>query len=63
MDNCGDNTDEKDCGTSCSFEHGRCGWKSSDADNFDWMLGTGTAQSIRPPCDHTLKNESGELIN
>jgi len=58
-DDCGDGTDEKDCGTSCSFENGRCGWLSSPADNFDWTLGTGSVKSIQPPYDHTLMDESG----
>ncbi|XP_076828220.1 MAM and LDL-receptor class A domain-containing protein 1 [Brachyhypopomus gauderio] len=62
VDNCGDNTDEKDCGTSCSFENGLCGWKSSRVDNFDWTLGTGSAQKIRPPHDHTLMNENGHFV-
>ncbi|XP_067342984.1 MAM and LDL-receptor class A domain-containing protein 1 isoform X2 [Channa argus] len=61
-DNCGDGTDEKDCGTSCSFEEGRCGWKSSLADIFDWTLGTGSFQSIRPPYDHTLMDENGHFV-
>ncbi|XP_037829280.1 MAM and LDL-receptor class A domain-containing protein 1 isoform X2 [Kryptolebias marmoratus] len=61
-DDCGDGTDEKDCGTSCSFENGRCGWKTSLADNFDWALGTGSVQSIRPPYDHTLMNENGHFV-
>uniref|UniRef100_A0A672JC96 MAM and LDL receptor class A domain containing 1 n=1 Tax=Salarias fasciatus TaxID=181472 RepID=A0A672JC96_SALFA len=61
-DDCGDGTDEKDCGTSCSFENGRCGWKSSLADEFDWMLGAGSVQRIRPPYDHTLMNESGHFV-
>ncbi|XP_068438273.1 MAM and LDL-receptor class A domain-containing protein 1 [Clinocottus analis] len=61
-DDCGDGTDEKDCGTSCSFENGRCGWMSSLADNFDWTLGTGSVKSIRPPYDHTLMDESGHFF-
>ncbi|XP_041670221.1 MAM and LDL-receptor class A domain-containing protein 1 [Cheilinus undulatus] len=61
-DDCGDGTDEKDCGTSCSFESGRCGWKSSRADNFNWTLGTGSARSIRPPYDHSLIDENGHFI-
>lgn len=61
-DDCGDGTDEKDCGTSCSFEKGRCGWKSSLSDNFDWTLGTGSVQSIRPPYDHTLMDENGMCL-
>uniref|UniRef100_A0A3Q3R9I1 MAM domain-containing protein n=1 Tax=Monopterus albus TaxID=43700 RepID=A0A3Q3R9I1_MONAL len=58
IDNCGDGTDEKHCGTSCSFEDGRCGWKSSQADIFDWTLGTGSVHSIRPLHDHTLMDEN-----
>ncbi|KAK7881754.1 hypothetical protein WMY93_030163 [Mugilogobius chulae] len=61
-DDCGDGTDEKECGTSCSFESGRCGWKSSLADSFDWSLGTGSFQRIRPPYDHTLQNEYGHFM-
>ncbi|XP_074478784.1 MAM and LDL-receptor class A domain-containing protein 1 isoform X2 [Sebastes fasciatus] len=61
-DDCGDGTDEKDCGTSCSFESGCCGWKSSLADNFDWTLGTGSVNSIRPPYDNTLLDESGHFV-
>uniref|UniRef100_A0A3B3XWB3 MAM domain-containing protein n=1 Tax=Poecilia mexicana TaxID=48701 RepID=A0A3B3XWB3_9TELE len=61
-DDCSDGTDEEDCGTSCSFENGRCGWKSSLADNFDWALGTGSLQSIRPPYDHTLMDDNGHFV-
>ncbi|KAL6097716.1 malrd1 [Pungitius sinensis] len=61
-DDCGDGTDEKDCGTSCSFESGRCGWTSSLADSFDWTLGTGSVKGIRPPYDHTLMDESGHFV-
>ncbi|TMS16298.1 MAM and LDL-receptor class A domain-containing protein 1 [Larimichthys crocea] len=61
-DDCGDGTDEKDCGTSCSFENGRCGWKSSLADNFDWTLGTGSVKRIRPPYDHTMMDETGHFV-
>ncbi|KAF3836644.1 hypothetical protein F7725_029202 [Dissostichus mawsoni] len=61
-DDCGDGSDEMHCGTSCTFEHGRCGWKSSVADNFDWTLGKGSVKSIRPPYDHTLSDERGHFI-
>lgn len=60
-DNCGDNTDESECGTSCTFENGSCGWQNSLADNFDWVLGVGSPQSLRPPRDHTLGNRTGML--
>ncbi|KAI1242665.1 MAM and LDL-receptor class A domain-containing protein 1, partial [Lamprotornis superbus] len=57
-DNCGDNTDESECGTSCTFENGRCGWQNSLADNFNWVLGVSSPQSLRPPRDHTLGNRA-----
>ncbi|TRZ00115.1 hypothetical protein DNTS_020307 [Danionella cerebrum] len=44
-DDCGDGSDEGDCGTSCSFEQGRCGWKSSLADTFSWALGVGSTEN------------------
>uniref|UniRef100_A0A8C3C7D9 MAM and LDL receptor class A domain containing 1 n=1 Tax=Cairina moschata TaxID=8855 RepID=A0A8C3C7D9_CAIMO len=61
-DNCGDNTDESECGTSCTFENGNCGWQNSLADNFDWVLGVGSPQSLRPPRDHTLGNRTGKFL-
>ncbi|KAL4635263.1 MAM and LDL-receptor class A domain-containing protein 1 [Arapaima gigas] len=62
VDNCGDGSDEAGCGTSCTFESGRCGWKNSLADSFDWSLGTGSAQSFQPPVDHTLQTENGHFV-
>uniref|UniRef100_A0A672JY28 MAM and LDL-receptor class A domain-containing protein 1-like n=1 Tax=Sinocyclocheilus grahami TaxID=75366 RepID=A0A672JY28_SINGR len=61
-DDCGDGTDELDCGTSCSFEHGHSGWKSSPADTFSWAHGVGSIHMIRPSHDHTLKNEGGHFV-
>uniref|UniRef100_A0A672TQ22 MAM and LDL receptor class A domain containing 1 n=1 Tax=Strigops habroptila TaxID=2489341 RepID=A0A672TQ22_STRHB len=61
-DNCGDNTDESECGTSCTFENGRCGWQNSLADNFNWVLGVSSSQNLRPPRDHTFGNISGQFL-
>ncbi|XP_027784436.2 MAM and LDL-receptor class A domain-containing protein 1 [Marmota flaviventris] len=62
-DDCGDNTDENECGGSCTFERGWCGWQNSLAENFDWVLGIGSHQSLRrPPKDHTLGNENGHFM-
>uniref|UniRef100_A0A8C3QSZ7 MAM and LDL receptor class A domain containing 1 n=1 Tax=Cyanoderma ruficeps TaxID=181631 RepID=A0A8C3QSZ7_9PASS len=61
-DNCGDNTDESECGTSCTFENGRCGWQNSLADSFNWVLGVSSPQSLRPPGDHTLGNRTGHFL-
>ncbi|XP_048223736.1 MAM and LDL-receptor class A domain-containing protein 1 [Perognathus longimembris pacificus] len=62
INDCGDNTDEGDCGGSCTFEKGWCGWQNSLAENFDWVLGIGSPQSQRPPRDHTLGNENGHFM-
>ncbi|XP_066483744.1 MAM and LDL-receptor class A domain-containing protein 1 [Tiliqua scincoides] len=61
-DDCGDNTDERECGTSCNFENDVCGWQSSLADNFDWVMGTGSPQSLRPSKDHTLGSGKGHFL-
>ncbi|XP_052012808.1 MAM and LDL-receptor class A domain-containing protein 1 [Apodemus sylvaticus] len=62
VDDCGDNSDENECGGSCTFENGWCGWKNSLAENSDWLLGIGSHQSQRPPEDHTLGNEHGHFM-
>ncbi|XP_042327958.1 MAM and LDL-receptor class A domain-containing protein 1 [Sceloporus undulatus] len=61
-DDCGDNTDERECGTSCTFENGMCGWKNSLADNFNWIMRTSSPQSLRPFKDHTLENGKGQFL-
>ncbi|XP_043546352.1 MAM and LDL-receptor class A domain-containing protein 1 isoform X2 [Chiloscyllium plagiosum] len=62
VNDCSDNTDERECGTSCTFETGQCGWKNSLADNFDWILGQGSFQSLRPVNDQSLGNENGHFM-
>lgn len=61
-DDCGDNSDEDECGGSCTFEKGWCGWKNSLAENSDWVSGIGSHKSHRPPRDHTLGNEHGHFM-
>ncbi|XP_078234386.1 MAM and LDL-receptor class A domain-containing protein 1 [Pogona vitticeps] len=61
-DDCGDNTDEKECGTSCTFEKEMCGWRNSLADNFDWVMGTSLPQGLVPSKDHTLGNRKGHFL-
>lgn len=55
----GNCSDENKCCGSCTFEKGLCGWQNSLAENFDWVLGVGANQSLRPPTDHTLGDENG----
>uniref|UniRef100_A0A8D0L2N4 MAM and LDL receptor class A domain containing 1 n=1 Tax=Sphenodon punctatus TaxID=8508 RepID=A0A8D0L2N4_SPHPU len=62
IDDCGDNTDENECGISCTFEEGICGWQNSLADSFDWILGVSSPQRFRPPTDHTLGNSTGHFL-
>ncbi|XP_053571676.1 MAM and LDL-receptor class A domain-containing protein 1 [Bombina bombina] len=62
VDDCGDNSDENECGTSCSFEQGLCGWQNSLADNFDWILGGHSSQSLKPPKDHTYGTKNGHFL-
>uniref|UniRef100_A0A8W4F8M9 MAM and LDL receptor class A domain containing 1 n=2 Tax=Sus scrofa TaxID=9823 RepID=A0A8W4F8M9_PIG len=62
VDDCGDYTDENECGSSCTFEKGWCGWQNSLAENFDWVLEVGSPQSLWPPGDHTLGNEHGHFL-
>ncbi|XP_075067573.1 MAM and LDL-receptor class A domain-containing protein 1 [Mixophyes fleayi] len=62
VDDCGDNTDEDGCGTSCTFENGICGWQNSMADNFDWILGGPSSQTLSPSMDHTIGNEHGHFL-
>ncbi|XP_053323010.1 MAM and LDL-receptor class A domain-containing protein 1 isoform X2 [Spea bombifrons] len=62
VDDCGDYTDESDCGTSCTFEKDMCGWQNSQADNFNWIFGRHSSQALSPPTDHTLGTEIGHFV-
>ncbi|KAL5006372.1 hypothetical protein ScPMuIL_015178 [Solemya velum] len=64
VDDCGDNSDELGCGTSCDFEHGMCGWVNPARDNLDWILHNGTTASswTGPTGDHTTNSTSGHYI-
>lgn len=57
-DDCGDNSDEIPCGTSCTFEDNYCykGWRNpTGSDNADWVRIQGMPQRIKtkPKIDHT----------
>ncbi|XP_012787433.2 MAM and LDL-receptor class A domain-containing protein 1 [Sorex araneus] len=57
-----DRPDENECSSSCTFENGWCGWQNSRAENFDWVWGVGSHQSLRPPRDHTRGDENGHFL-
>ena len=49
----------------CDFEDGStCSWAQSMADNFDWLVNSGTTGSVNtgPPADHTLATASGQFF-
>ncbi|XP_041367445.1 MAM and LDL-receptor class A domain-containing protein 2-like [Gigantopelta aegis] len=63
-DDCGDNTDETNCGTSCTFESGMCGWQNSKNDVLDWSTRAGKTPSRNtgPSADHTFGNTTGHYV-
>ncbi|XP_033638977.1 MAM and LDL-receptor class A domain-containing protein 1-like [Asterias rubens] len=63
IDECGDQSDEKDCG-SCVFENGVCGWNDESLGSYKWELGSGATPSANtgPSKDHTLNNAAGHYM-
>ncbi|XP_070565018.1 MAM and LDL-receptor class A domain-containing protein 1-like isoform X2 [Ptychodera flava] len=61
---CDDGTDESDCGTSCDFESGLCGWFNALSDSFNWTLGQNYTPSVNtgPSSDHTLGTDLGHYL-
>ncbi|CAL1289274.1 unnamed protein product [Larinioides sclopetarius] len=63
IDDCGDNTDEKDCGTSCDFENGTCGWYNPDMYRGKWIVASSQGYYwSKLNKDHTYGNSSGHYI-
>ncbi|UYV84688.1 hypothetical protein LAZ67_X003097 [Cordylochernes scorpioides] len=66
FDDCGDNSDEENCGTSCNFENGMCGWFNPDILPSKWGLVNQTYPrfiNTRLPKDHTYKNGTGNKLD
>ncbi|KAH3887722.1 hypothetical protein DPMN_011741 [Dreissena polymorpha] len=66
VDDCGDNTDEMSCGTSCDFERNppnsnMCGWRNTARDNSDFSVTTATG-SPGPQTDHTSGSRNGHYL-
>ncbi|RDD40325.1 MAM and LDL-receptor class A domain-containing protein 2 [Trichoplax sp. H2] len=56
---CGDNSDEASCPSSCTFENGMCGWKSpKELGDIQWRRNRGgtPTQFTGPTTDHTNGN-------
>lgn len=65
IDDCGDGTDEADCGTDCNFEDGTCGWYNPPGYRAQWIIATSSDIKSRvsgPTVDHSFRNESGHFI-
>ncbi|XP_059201290.1 MAM and LDL-receptor class A domain-containing protein 1-like [Centropristis striata] len=67
-DDCGDRSDEKNCGgvESCSFERGLCFWEGSSLDTAgaEWTRQSGQEAWPKhgPPRDHTKNSGAGHYI-
>nr|XP_015209861.1 PREDICTED: MAM and LDL-receptor class A domain-containing protein 1-like [Lepisosteus oculatus] len=68
-DDCGDRSDEIDCGLlgykeHCSFENGLCSWEKSDLDTpgYEWKRQEGQIGGgvTGPPRDHTKNSAAGK---
>ncbi|PRD35008.1 UNVERIFIED_CONTAM: Malrd1 [Trichonephila clavipes] len=58
IDDCGDNSDEENCGTSCDFENGTCGWYNPLGYRGNWTIKSGKANWYgNLNKDHTLGTE------
>lgn len=66
IDDCGDNSDEKECGdyTQCDFENGFCNWKNDLNEQLKWILNKGPTPTYYtgPSRDHTTGLASGSYV-
>jgi hypothetical protein len=48
----------------CTFDVDMCSWTNSQADDFDWLMGSGTTTTsgTGPDTDHTMANGTGKLV-
>ncbi|XP_072182120.1 MAM and LDL-receptor class A domain-containing protein 1-like [Diadema setosum] len=63
MDECGDGSDERDCGT-CTFEPGWCGYTDSSTGSYMWQRGNGATPNSNtgPSVDNTLGTSLGYYL-
>ncbi|KFM70445.1 MAM and LDL-receptor class A domain-containing protein, partial [Stegodyphus mimosarum] len=61
IDDCGDGTDEEDCGTSCDFENGTCGWFNAFGYKGKWTIRQGKT-NFNIKTDHTIGTSEGHYL-
>jgi len=62
VDDCGDASDEAECGT-CDFETGMCGFYDGSEDEFKWKRTQAPSKiSAGPQVDHTTNSTSGNYL-
>ncbi|RDD40324.1 MAM and LDL-receptor class A domain-containing protein 2 [Trichoplax sp. H2] len=61
---CGDGSDEINCGSNCTFDKGPCGWYNAGfGTRRNWTLAVAaTAGRRAPPIDHTTNSSSGSYM-
>ncbi|XP_022097778.1 MAM and LDL-receptor class A domain-containing protein 1-like isoform X1 [Acanthaster planci] len=64
VDDCGDGSDEENCGGNCNFESGMCGWTDTSLGSYKWQLGSGATPTSNtgPSKDHTFNNAAGRYV-
>jgi hypothetical protein len=67
QDDCGDGSDEQNCGgyyPRCDFQNDMCNWKQDSDDDFNWGRNSGstTSSGTGPSMDHTYNNASGMYL-
>lgn len=63
IDDCGDGTDEENCGTSCDFENGMCGWYNPIGYTSQLTIKTGRSTYFGTlEKDHTTNSENGSYL-
>ncbi|XP_078656299.1 MAM and LDL-receptor class A domain-containing protein 1-like [Branchiostoma floridae x Branchiostoma belcheri] len=64
---CGDNSDEQDCGQfpgRCDFQDGLCSWVQATSDSADWVHTDGGSETTpgAPPTDHRTRTGGTYLL-
>ncbi|KAI1287574.1 MAM and LDL-receptor class A domain-containing protein 2 [Halotydeus destructor] len=63
VDDCGDNSDEANCGLDCDFdEDAFCGWSIAEDAPFSWRLASGSSDGQNGPRTDSKSNSKGHYV-